>query len=372
MIMSSFRARHRLPSRGTTRLGVAALIGAALLGARATAGAARALPCAMGLADARWVAAALAHWPVAVRDLLRLPPAPLPTIVTFDRRCAFIATPRAGGARVWRGTPHGGTVTLPDGKRIPAGVTSLAAPAGDASGRAGYFVMSLPSMWRAGGVRSGLGLERLMDGVLLHELMHTRQFYFANPVLADVTRRYGLSEDSVDDDAVQRAYEKNPAYVADYTAERDLLFAAAAAPDTAEARRLAREALARLRARRARWFVGNAARWGPVDEIFLTMESLGQWVAYTWYTTTEEPHLTPDAALREVRRGGRYWTQDEGLALFLVVDRLVPGWQRLAFAPEPATAEALLARAGDEPAAVDDRSSTARRPGASSPSRPAP
>lgn len=291
--------------------------------------------------DARWIAGALAHWPLVLRDLLHLPRAPLPTIITFDARCAFVTVSRSDGAVVWRGAPHAGTVTLPDGKRIPARVTSFAAPLGDAA----YFVISLPSVWRAEGVRSGLGLERLMDGVLLHELMHTRQFYFANPALADVTRRYALPDDSVTDDAVQARFQRNAAYTADYVAERDLLFAAAAAPDTSTARQLARQALAQLRARRHRWFFGDAARWAPLDEIFLTMEGLGQWTAYTWYVSEDGPRLAPTLALREVRRGGRYWTQDEGLALFLVVDRLLPGWQRLAFAPQAQTAEGLLARA---------------------------
>ena len=305
--------------------------------------------CTMDAADRRWVADALAHWQVAARDLLRLPPAPLPTIVTFDARCTYVAEPRPAGRVVWRATSHGGTVALPDGKAIPAGVTAFAAPTGDATAGAGYFVMGLPSVWRAQGVRSALGLERLMDGVLLHEMMHTRQFYFVNPALADVTRRHGLPEDSVTDDAVQQAFAATPAYVADYTAERDLLFAAAAAPDEADARRLARQALARLRARRARWFVGPSVKWAPLDEIFLTMEGLGQWVAYAWYSGAGGPRLAPDVVLREVRRGGRHWTQDEGLALFLVVDRLVPGWQRLAFAARPWTAAALLERAAGGP-----------------------
>jgi hypothetical protein len=305
--------------------------------------------CTMDAADGRWVADALANWQVVARDLLRLPAAPLPTIVTFDARCTYVAERRPAGRVVWRATSHGGTVTLPDGKAIPARVTAFAAPTGDAAAGAGYFVMGLPSVWRAQGVRSALGLERLMDGVLLHELMHTRQFYFVNPALADVTRRHGLPEDSVTDDALQQAFAATPAYVADYGAERDLLFAAAAAPDEADARRLARQALARLRARRARWFVGASAKWAPLDEIFLTMEGLGQWVAYAWYSGDRGPRLAPEVALREVRRGGRFWTQDEGLALFLVVDRLVPGWQRLAFAPRPWTAAALLERAAGGP-----------------------
>jgi hypothetical protein len=46
-----------------------------------------------------------------------------------------------------------------------------------------------------------------------------------------------------------------------------------------------------------------------------------------------------------VRRGGRQWSQDQGLALLLVVDRLLPGWQQRAFRDPDWRAERLLAAA---------------------------
>lgn len=298
--------------------------------------------CAMAEPDKAWIAQALANWRIVAREKLRLPDRPLPAIVTFDAACAYVAPSRADGAIAWAASPHQGQVTLPDGQQIPASVISFAAPATPAS--QGYFVMSLPSVWKAAGVKSGLGVERLMDGVLLHELMHSYQFYFVSPVLDKLTRQYRLSDD-INDDSLQEAFKGNSAYVAAWEAERDLLFAAAAAPDEAAARRLAGQALASLRARRARFFTGAAAQWAPLDEIFLTMEGLGQWAIFAWHRDPRGGGFDRDTALREVRRGGRWWSQDQGLALFLVVDRLVPKWQELAFAPKPETAEALLARA---------------------------
>jgi hypothetical protein len=208
--------------------------------------------------------------------------------------------------------------------------------------------MTLPSVWRAAGVKSGFGIEPLMDGVMLHELMHSRQFYFATPMLAHIAQRNGLGDDA-GDDSVQERYKSDPVYVAAYRAERDLLFAAAAAPSDVEARRLAGEALVKLRERRARWFTGADAYWADYDDIFLAMEGIGQWLAYTYYTSPAGLNLPRDTTLAEVRRGGRFWTQDQGLALFLVVDRLVPDWQRQAFASHPVLAEGLLERAATAP-----------------------
>jgi hypothetical protein len=155
--------------------------------------------------------------------------------------------------------------------------------------------------------------------------------------------------DDISDDSLQEAYEKNADYVRSYQTERDLLYAAAAASTDAEARSLAAQALANMRARRTRWFQGADEKWRGLDEVFLTMEGLGQWVAYWWLTSPQGPKIDAPIALRELRRGGKHWTQEEGLALFLVVDRLVPDWQsRLFDAKKPAFAEALLSAAAGE------------------------
>jgi hypothetical protein len=299
--------------------------------------------CSMSAADHSWIEKALGNWHIAERRELLLPPSPLPTIVAIDATCEFVATPRSDGRLVWQGTAHSETVSFPDGKTAPFGVMSFAAPA-EGKTSSGFFVMSLPSVWRAKGVESGLGLERLMDGVLIHEMTHTRQFYFVNPRMDQLAAQYGLSDD-IGDDSLQDAYQANKDYVADYEAERDLLYAAALASTDSEAKTLARQALAKMRARRSKWFVGDAEKWKPIDDVFLTMEGLGQWAAYAWFTDKEGPNLDPVKVLPEVRRKRNRWTQDEGLALILVVDRLVPGWQKLAFAQKPELAESLLERA---------------------------
>lgn len=299
-----------------------------------------AAPCVMAPADAAWIGRAVRAWETVRSNDLRLAAVEPPTIVTFDAACAYTASPSR--PLRWTARPYDKTVALPDGQEVPAGVVSFAASFG--ASQKGFFVMSLPSVWRAGGVTSTLGLETMMEAVFVHEIMHTRQFYFANPRMAELTKTFTLPDD-ISDDSLQDHFKSNPAYVANYEAERDLLFAAAAAPTQAQARALAGKALERMRARRARWFVGAEAKWLPLDDLFLTMEGLGQWAGYRWLVGDRGRALDPGAALIEFRRGGRFWTQDEGLALILTVDRLYAGWQSAAFAREPALAEALLAKA---------------------------
>ena len=302
--------------------------------------------CEISESDHKWIDQALAAWRFAEVRELHLTPKPLPPIEVFDDRCQYISeSPQKGPT--WKGSIHGSTISLPDGSTVPFGVVSFAAPVAGHTD-AGFFVMSLPSVWHANHVQSGLGLERLMNGVLLHEMTHTRQFYFVNPTMDRLAKVNHLSDD-IGDDSLQDAFSKDPKYVAAYERERDLLYEAALAPDDAEARRIAKKALAQARARRSMWFTDKLAYWREVDEVFLTMEGLGQWTAYAWLTDPEGAHLAPTLALPEVRRKRNRWTQDEGLALFLLIDRLVPGWQGFAFAKHPELAYELLERAVSSP-----------------------
>lgn len=288
--------------------------------------------------DAAWLGEAVTTWRFVAREKLRLPSDRTPRMVVFDKGCVF-DVPAGAATLPKEGTPHAGKVRLPDGTEIPAGVVSFAKPEGATT----LLVMSLPSVWR-GKVTSGLGLERLMHAVLLHEATHTAHADFVFRRLDELTRRYGLPDD-INDDSLQDAYKANPAYVADYEKERDLFYAAAGAPTDAEARRLAAEGLAAYRARRARWFTGDAGKWAALDDVFLAMEGLGQWAAYAWLVDPRGPALDAAVALKEMRRGGKHWTQEEGLAVFLVLDRLSPGWQSRLLAADPPSLEEALVRA---------------------------
>lgn len=296
--------------------------------------------CTMAADEAAWVQRSLAAWSLVQRDALHAAPVDGPTVVLFDPRCVF----RAEAGHPFSGAPHRGKVELPDHNSLPPQIASFAAPYD--GGRA-FFVMALPTIWRDGGVTSELGLENLMTAVLIHELTHTRQFYAFDPRIEALSARWGLGDD-LNDDVVQdrfSAANEAPGFVADIDAERALLFAAAAAPTDPEARTLAGQALARIRARGARYFVGADAKFVDLEDVFLTMEGVAQWAGYSWLVNPRGGGFAPDTTLPLFRRGGRQWSQDLGLSIFLVVDRLVPDWQDRAFSAQPATAMELLALA---------------------------
>jgi hypothetical protein len=293
--------------------------------------------CVMGATDRAWLKGALDNWRRVEPELLRLPAQPLPTVAAIDGQCTYLL-PQGGFAGV-QATRHSGIAILPDGAEAPIGPISFA------SGEGGYFAMSLPSVWRAAGVTSKLGLERLMEGVLLHEMMHIGQTALAAQTLDDAASAAGIADDDLNDDIVQARFEGDAEYVAAWSRERDILFAAAAATDDAQARQLAAEALGLMRARRARWFRGDKASFTAMDDVFLTMEGMGQWLIYRYFLSPEGGGLAPANSLRAVRRNQRWWSQDEGLALILIIDRLLPNWQERAFRDPDWRAEQLLAAA---------------------------
>jgi hypothetical protein len=295
--------------------------------------------CTLDPADRAWLEGALANWRRAAVDDLQLPDAPLPMVYVIDSQCTHRLP--GGDFAAMTSEAHGGKVRLPGGEQVPLGPISFAFDRDQ-------FVMSLPGVWRAAGVTSELGLEKLMDGVLLHEIMHTRQSGLASDLLAEPAARAGVSDDELNDDIVQQRFADDPDYAAAWSAERDLLFAAAAAPDGEAAQRLAQEALEAMRARRARWFTGDKAAFAELDDVFLTMEGMGQWLIYRYFISPEGGSVPHEQALAAVRRGGRWWSQDEGLALVLTVDRLLPGWQQRAFRDPDWRAERLLAAASGQ------------------------
>jgi hypothetical protein len=298
-----------------------------------------------------WVRRWLAAWELTSRKILRLPDAPAPNFVLYDSTCVYTTVevtapgvppgdgPTLHGAKLpWRAMAHGDSLTLPDGSRAPVQLMSYA----NLDRRTGpYFVMAAPSYWHQ---QRGLKDDHGFTGVFLHEFAHTRQILGVRGVIGPIDSTWRYPEE-LDDDAVQKHFGSDSVYVAAYLAERDLLYRAAAAGSTKEARALAREALTMMRTRHARWFTGDKAEFALLDDTFLSLEGAAQWAAAAWLSHPEGGGMTRDAVVVKMLGRRRWWAQDEGLALFLVVDRLLPGWPLLVFNDPSMGALGLLERA---------------------------
>ncbi|QBX38202.1 hypothetical protein E4M02_10280 [Brevundimonas sp. S30B] len=291
-----------------------------------------------------WTVQALAAWSRLESERIHPQTPSTPMLVLFDERCVHRLTPdpdgefdSGGRSYASRSEPHQGDFELPTGDRLPAVKLSFAAPLDDGGM---FFVMALPSIWR-GDTAERRDPEHLAMLVFMHEFSHTQQDGLAGRITELV--HSGLSGE-VDDDIVQKRWSDDPAYVTRYELERDLLYAAAQAGSASEARAILAEARAAMVERRTR-FMGDEPRMREADDVFLTFEGAGNWAAWMWLVDPEGGGLTADEATEFVRGSRRWWTQDQGLALMLTLDRLWREWPRHAFGPDGMTADELIARA---------------------------
>jgi hypothetical protein len=272
--------------------------------------------CSLAEADRAFVANAVKTWESVRTESLRIEPSPLPRLIFFDERCAL------DGERAFA---HGGMIPLPDGKSVPAQLMTFA---GSYDGQKPFLVQALAPVWRTHERhRNNPDLDRLMRAVFVHEMTHTVQTRAFGARLTELEQQYAI--EGLNDDIVQNRMKSNAEYVKAFDEERALLYRVASESGTELRKELAREVLQRAKARRARYFTGDRAWLAEVEEIFLGMEGAANWAAYR---AAMRDGASPKEAIDLINRGGRSWSQDEGLALFLAIDALMPGeWQAKVF-----------------------------------------
>ena len=120
-------------------------------------------------------------------------------------------------------------------------------------------------------------------------------------------------------------------FAASVNQETQLFVDAATAKDDVQARSLAREGRRLMRERQARWLVGDDAYLTQAEDIWLTFEGAGQWTGYQWLIHPRGG-AQPQAEVMERFTRGKWWSQTEGFALVLALERIVgPSWKRHAF-----------------------------------------
>jgi hypothetical protein len=187
-------------------------------------------------------------------------------------------------------------------------------------------------------------LGEFFQALLIHELTHSTQ-------LVAVTRRVAaLRRDNampaiVDDDAVQKRFEFVPAFRSAIESESATFYRAALSPNPSMRRQWMEKALSMARKRRARFYVNTSVAFRDLEDVFLSMEGSAQWAAYRWARLQAAPEVSDEAVVKFVRADRKYWSQDEGLAVYLLIDALVPGWQRRTFGDTIASPFVLLEEA---------------------------
>jgi hypothetical protein len=176
----------------------------------------------------------------------------------------------------------------------------------------------------------------MMVAVMLHEGSHVAQTGPFGPRLGALIEKNKLPDD-FNDDTMQKRFGENLEFAASIKEETRLFLEAAVAADLLEAKKFAREARRLMRDRQARWLVGADAYFVEAEDIWLTFEGAGQWVAYQWLVHPRSGAQPQDEVLARFTKG-RHWSQTEGFAVVMALDRIVgPGWKKHAFGEEPRT-----------------------------------
>lgn len=304
--------------------------------------------CQISESDQAWIARAIDAWHYTSSTITMIGPVDQLQTVFFDEDCVLISDDAMAGVDrktfIWSRSNHSGSVTLPDGRKIQAGVQSSMITKDDGA----FMVMSLPSIWKSGGVNGGaLGLETLMVAVLLHEGTHIVQFPTYGETVTKLIEDHNLA-DSFNDDSIQQQFEGNFEFSASVQNETELLFVAAAAVDDTKAKNIAGQALTLLRDRRAKWFTGDHSYLSDAEDLWLTLEGSGQWAGYSWLTDPKGAGLSQETAMAGFGKRSKWWTQKQGLAMFLAIDRLGYDWKSHAFGNADLTVTEMLAGALSE------------------------
>jgi hypothetical protein len=219
----------------------------------------------------------------------------------------------------WKKKLHNDLLTLPDKSVVPINLMSFAAEIPNDSNKS-FFVMPLPSFWLNSGVTSKeLGTENLITGVFIHEFSHSQQMQNFGKKITEFEKSndFGIE---FNDDIVQNIFEKDSAYLKGYKDEIDLLFGSIR--NATIDKNSAKEGLTLLKQRQEKYFQGNYKNLKQIDDFFLTMEGLGQYSMYLWLINPNGGNIKKEIAIQGVKRGGKWWSQDEGFALFLILDKL--------------------------------------------------
>ena len=306
-------------------------------------------------AELSWLSNWFQAWSI-LQKVYDIPSVPAPEMLFFDTANVYTTSAFAlpDGKRIagpqflneplnWRKGKLGDSLRLPNGEWMPVSLASFAARS---EGGMPFFVMSAPAFWEAAHTDPReLTLNQMLTGVFLHEFSHTRQYDGFGKMVDSIESHHAVPG-NMTDDIVQDVFKKDSVYTALFRRETAAFYAAGAAGSVDSAMYWTRQGLSLLDERQARYFTGKNAILKSLDDIFLSLEGLGQYSAYAWLIHPAGARLPAELAIKGFRRNGKQWSQDEGLAMFMALTRITKvSWKENMFSDHPTTVTSLLRKA---------------------------
>lgn len=218
----------------------------------------------------------------------------------------------------WKKKLHNDSLVLPDKSVIPIGIMSFAA--NNSIDNKPFFVMPLPSFWKQKKVTSKeLGIENLITGIFIHEFSHSQQMQNFGKKITKFEKQNNFPIE-FNDNIIQNLFSKDSSYVKSYKKETEILYTTINQKELDK--NLAKKTLLSLKQRQNEYLKAKNINLVQIDDLFLTMEGFGQYSMFLWLKHPKGGNIKRETAIEGVRRGGKWWSQDEGLALFLILDQL--------------------------------------------------
>jgi hypothetical protein len=179
-------------------------------------------------------------------------------------------------------------------------------------------------------------------------MSHARMLPFLLPRLRALEA--AIYPDTVEDNVIQNRFRSDRSFAQSIQTESDLFYHAVTAPSRSMRMQYVRTALALMRERWDRYYVGDLSHWSELEQVFLDIEGIAQWVAFhvRWGAAmgaARSPGSLFDRLLTRFRDNREFWSEDQGILMIMALDALVPDWQRQILAANAPTAYELLERA---------------------------
>ncbi len=216
---------------------------------------------------------------------------------------------------IWKKEKHNGKLILPTGEIAPVGLMVFASPLQN-SGKEAFFVMPLPKFWKDVGIPSDLPYELFLTGIFLHEFSHTQQMNGIGTEISRLAETVKFS-DNLSDEIVQEIFSENPVYVEHYKLEHSKIFEALKSNETETSLKLTEEILNLMKVRQDRFFIDDYSALTELNQLFMTMEGVGQYTMYKWLIHPKGGNLNKELAFNGTRT--KSWIQDEGFGFALLL-----------------------------------------------------
>lgn len=290
--------------------------------------------------DTLWIQKVLANWTDVCRNELKLKKMSLPWMILYDSTSAWHLNadermlPQHEKTRyslMFDGVryplirvAHTKNVWVPDREPIAVS-TFLTTTIPYAQHKKAFFIAPVPAFFRTlAPPEQAPFLDFLLLGNTIHELTHTLQLPYVLPQLIKLDKVD--KRPSLDDNTVENEFSKNAEYVKIYKQESKLLWDAVFTPDTDSCVAKIKEAFKLMEVRKRRFLTGDNQALGKADEIFLSLEGSAMWAQYR-VMLRNAPSPDERALLAWITERSPAWSQERGLALFLLIEKFAPNWK---------------------------------------------